>query len=302
MSENISDGIINVYKEKGYTSHDVVAIIKKMTHLKTGHTGTLDPNAEGVLPVCLGRATKLSDYIAAEIKQYTATVAFGTATDTQDSSGAVIQTKPLIAAKEEAERAIMSFVGDYLQTPPMYSALKVGGKKLYELARQGKEVERKSRLIHIYDIKILKFDYPDSAEIAVTCSKGTYIRTLCADIGERCLCAAHMGDLLRTKTGNFELSQSKKLSEIKEAVEAGRLGEIIIPMGNALSGLAKVTVSAEADKLLYNGARVDLKFVNSQSELADGEKILAYDKNESLVGIYIVCLDGKYIKPATMLL
>lgn len=302
MCKPISDGIINVYKEKGYTSHDVVAIIKKMTRLKAGHTGTLDPNAEGVLPVCLGRATKLSDYIAAEKKQYTAEVIFGTATDTQDSSGTVVETKHVTVTKEEIERAIMSFVGDYLQTPPMYSALKINGKKLYELAREGKEVERKSRPIHIFDIKILSFDYPHMAVIDVTCSKGTYIRTLCADIGERCLCAAHMGNLLRTKTGEFELSQSKKLSEIKEIIENGKLEEIIIPIENALSDFAKVIVSAEADKFLYNGNRIALRFVHSEKPLIDGEKILVYDTKGSLIGIYLACLgDEKYIKPVTML-
>lgn len=302
MNENITDGVINVYKEKGYTSHDVVAIIKKMTRLKAGHTGTLDPNAEGVLPVCLGRATKISDYLAADMKQYTAEIIFGAETDTQDRWGTVTCQKPVTAPKEEIEKAIMSFVGDYMQTPPMYSALKVGGKKLYELAREGKEIERKARLVHIYGIKILGFDYPSSAEIAVTCSKGTYIRTLCADIGKRSFCAAHMGALTRTKTGNFGLEQSKKLSEIQEIVNSGRLNEIIIPIENALSGFERATVSDKADKLLYNGNRLDLRFVESDKPLTDGEKIMVYDTKGNLTGIYIVCLNDGCIRPVTMLL
>jgi tRNA pseudouridine55 synthase len=184
--DNGISGVINIYKEKGFTSHDVVNIVRKsLGRIKTGHTGTLDPDAEGVLPICVGKATKLADYIQADVKQYKAVLRLGITTTTEDTSGEVLTQSNITSSDADVESAISSFVGEYNQMPPMYSAIKVNGKKLYELAREGKEVERKTRLIKIYDITDVKKVSDTDWEFLVLCSKGTYIRTLCSDIGKK---------------------------------------------------------------------------------------------------------------------
>ena len=175
-------GIINVYKEKGFTSHDVVAKLRGICkQKKIGHTGTLDPEAVGVLPVCLGSATKLCDMLTDKTKEYVAVLKLGVVTDTQDLTGTILEEHPVTVTEEQIREVIFSFQGDQLQIPPMYSALKVNGKKLYELAREGKEVERAARPITIHEIEILKEELPEIT-IRVSCSKGTYIRTLCHDV------------------------------------------------------------------------------------------------------------------------
>ena len=213
------NGILNVYKEKGYTSHDVVAKLRGIVgQKKIGHTGTLDPDAEGVLPVCLGRATKVCDMLTEKNKTYEAVLLLGKETDTQDISGTVLrvgETEGL--TQEQVKDCVMSFVGEYDQIPPMYSALKVNGKKLYELAREGKTIERKSRKVEIKEIRILEMALP-RVRMEVSCSKGTYIRTLCHDIGEKLGCFGCMESLLRTKVSRFELKSSLKLSEIQKKV------------------------------------------------------------------------------------
>ena len=180
------NGIVNIYKEKGYTSHDVVAVLRKVVgQKKIGHTGTLDPDATGVLPVCLGRATKVCELLTDHDKTYEALLLLGKTTDTQDISGEVLEERdPGDLTEEEVRSCIESFIGEYDQIPPMYSALKVNGKKLYELAREGKTVERKSRKVQIHGIRILEMNLPH-VRMEVDCSKGTYIRTLCHDIGEK---------------------------------------------------------------------------------------------------------------------
>ena len=177
------DGIINIYKEKGFTSHDVVAKLRGiLRQKKIGHTGTLDPDAVGVLPVCLGKATKLCDMITDKSKTYEAVLLLGVTTDTQDITGTVLDSKAVDGTSGEIEQTVLSFVGEYKQIPPMYSALKVNGKKLYELARAGVEIERKARTVTIDSVEIQKIELP-RVYIKVDCSKGTYIRTLCHDIG-----------------------------------------------------------------------------------------------------------------------
>ena len=197
-------GIINVYKEKGFTSHDVVAKLRGIVgQKKIGHTGTLDPDATGVLPVCLGKATKLCDLLTDKNKTYEAVLLLGKTTDTQDITGEVLEEKSTEALTEEKVReAIEGFIGDYEQIPPMYSALKVNGKKLYELAREGKVIERKARPVKILDIQILEIDFP-KVRMEVSCSKGTYIRTLCHDIGEKLGCGGCMESLIRTRVSTF---------------------------------------------------------------------------------------------------
>ncbi len=297
-SNNNISGIINIYKEKGYTSHDVVNIVRKtLGRVKTGHTGTLDPEAEGVLPVCVGKATKLADYIAASVKQYRAELTLGITTTTEDHTGEIIDQKPVNVTFDELAAAAQSFVGEYYQKPPMYSAIKVNGKKLYELAREGIEIERKTRLIHIYKIEDIKMLDANKAEMLVTCSKGTYIRTLCRDIGERLGCGAHMSALLRCASGRFTLENSIKLDSFKQLVSKGRLNEVLLLPEQALDGYDKITVSSKAEKYLANGNKISLNFCSKKP--AEGERVVVFDENKELVGIYEAM--GDYIKPVTML-
>ena len=214
------NGILNVYKEKGYTSHDVVAKLRGIVgQKKIGHTGTLDPEAEGVLPVCLGKATKVCDLLTEKDKVYEAVLLLGKETDTQDLTGKVLAEKPVTAEKDEVERAIRSFEGAYDQIPPMYSALKVQGQKLCDLARKGIEVERKPRRVYIYKVEILQVDIP-RVVMRVYCSKGTYIRTLCHDIGKKLGCGGCMASLKRTEVAAFLEKDALTLAQIQEKKEA----------------------------------------------------------------------------------
>lgn len=247
------DGIINVYKEKGYTSHDVVAKLRGILHQKKiGHTGTLDPDAEGVLPVCIGSATKVCDMLTDRNKTYRAVLLLGRTTDTQDVTGTVLRERPVFCGPEDVRSCIKDFIGEQQQIPPMYSALKVGGRKLYELARQGIEVERSPRTIIIEDIQIIRLQLPE-IEMIVRCSKGTYIRTLCHDIGERLGCGGCMESLLRTQVGPFTLEESVRLDEIEILRDAGRLNEIILAPDTVFSHLDAVLLTSEAERLVRNG-------------------------------------------------
>ena len=248
------DGVIVIRKEKGFTSHDVVAKLRGILHMKKiGHTGTLDPDAEGVLPVALGKATRLVDMITDKEKTYEAVMRLGVVTDKQDMSGTVLsQTAELHVTEEELRAVIESFVGDYMQVPPMYSALKVNGKKLYELAREGKTVERKPRPVHFYEIEILEIDLP-LVHFRVTCSKGTYIRTLCHDIGEKLGCGAAMETLLRTKVGRFTLDDAITLAQTEEAVKNGTIESKVLGIEEILAEYPRVCCTKEGDRLLANG-------------------------------------------------
>jgi len=282
-------GIINVYKEKGYTSHDVVAKLRGIAgQKKIGHTGTLDPDAVGVLPVCLGRATKVCDLLTDKDKVYEAVLLLGQETDTQDTSGEVLVSKDTSELTEEQVReAILSFVGDYEQIPPMYSALKVNGKKLYELAREGKVVERKARSVKILDIQILEMNLP-RVRMTVACSKGTYIRTLCHDIGQKLSCGGCMEELKRTKVSCFEIKDSLTLDEIRKKKDEGTLEEILTPIDAMFSGCPKMVVGEKWESLAYNGNPLYGKAVR----LLNGEKVLdksqvrVYDKKGNFIGLY----------------
>ena len=248
-------GVINIYKEPGFTSHDVVAKLRGiLRQKKIGHTGTLDPAAEGVLPVCLGKGTKLCDLLTDKRKTYQAVLLLGTETDTQDTTGTVLSEKPTGQLTEMAVReAAESFIGPYMQVPPMYSALKVNGKKLYELARAGKEVERAARPVEIYDLHIEAVDLP-RVMMTVTCSKGTYIRTLCHDIGEKLGCGGCMEKLLRTRVDRFAIEDSLRLSEVEALAKSGQIGEKIVPVDGMFEDCpAYVSESDILDKLLQNG-------------------------------------------------
>lgn len=266
-------GIINVYKEAGFTSHDVVAKLRGICkQKKIGHTGTLDPDAVGVLPVCLGSGTKLCDMLTGETKEYIAGFQLGIATDTQDISGKILEEKEVCVSAEQVKEMLSHFVGELQQVPPMYSALKVGGKKLYELAREGKEVERKARPITIYELELLKAEHPEY-EIRVVCSKGTYIRTLCHDIGQALSCGAVMTSLVRSRVGEFRLKDAKTLDELQELADQGRLQEAVIPVEEMFHALPAIQVSDGAQKALLNGNQLKRSEVWAKEEAGTTGKI-----------------------------
>lgn len=280
-------GVLNVYKGKGYTSHDVVAKLRGITgQKKIGHTGTLDPDATGVLPVCLGKATKLCDMLTDKDKTYEAVLLLGVSTDTQDVGGEVLGTSDTAGLGEkEVREAIQSFVGGYDQVPPMYSALKVGGKRLYELAREGKVVERKARPVDIYQIRVLKMDLP-RVWMEVSCSKGTYIRTLCHDIGEKLGCGGCMEELFRTKVSSFLLSDSLTLADINKRMQEGTLGEVLVPVDAMFGGYRKIVVKEPWISLARNGNSLPIKAVTGGEGIEDGEEVRLYNEAGQFIAIY----------------
>lgn len=298
------NGMVNVYKEAGFTSHDVVAKLRGIVkQKKIGHTGTLDPDATGVLTVCFGNATKLCDMLTDKSKEYEACMLLGVTTDTQDISGTVLEQKEVNITKEEAENAIMSFIGEYDQIPPMYSAIKINGKKLYELARQGKEVERQPRRVEIQNIEIMDMQLPE-IKFRVGCSKGTYIRTLCADIGEKLGCGATMKSLERIRVGNFVVENALKLSQIEELVAQNRLEEYIVEPDSVFEEYVKAVAKPDSDKALLNGNKLysnQLKFDNDKI-WADNDKIRVYNSNGDFQAVYAYNKEERCFKPFKMFL
>ena len=292
------NGILNVYKEKGFTSHDVVAKLRGILHQKKiGHTGTLDPDATGVLPVCLGKATRVCDLLTEETKCYETVMLLGMDTDTQDISGTVLRTHEVDVTEEEVRKAALSFIGPYKQVPPMYSALKVNGKKLYELARKGIEVERKARDVEILDLKILSVDLP-RVRMEVSCSRGTYIRTLCYDIGEKLGCPACMESLVRSRVGIFSLKDSHTLSEIEASVKETGVPVGLMPLDSLFSDKAAVIMQPESDALVHNGNlfHVSRMMKKSRRDWRHHEEVRVYDSKEKFVGIYYYNEGHFYLK------
>lgn len=272
-------GILNIYKPTKITSFDVVRIIRKLTNeKKVGHCGTLDPEACGVLPICIGKATKAIDYIMENNKVYVAELKLGEVTDTYDIEGKVIRQCDVNVTAEEVMEAIYSFKGNIKQVPPMYSALKVNGKKLYELAREGIEIEREARSITIHDIKVLEINLP-YVKMEVNCSKGTYIRSLCYDIGEKLGCGAMMSALERTATGRFTKENSINI----ESLNKENIYDYIIPIENAFLNYPKIVADIKFKTLLLNG--VILKDKSFTSNILKDEIYRVYDEENNLVGI-----------------
>ena len=298
------DGILNIYKEKGYTSHDVVAKLRGILRTKKiGHTGTLDPDAQGVLPVCVGRATKLCDMLTDKDKAYETVMLLGKTTDTQDITGSVLSESELgedITAEKVTE-VINSFVGEYMQVPPMYSALKVNGKKLYELARSGIEVERKARKVYIHSIEIKDISLP-RVTMTVNCSKGTYIRTLCHDIGETLGAGGCMEELLRIKSGQFEINDSIKIDDVKKYVDDGRISDIMKPVDGVFEKYQKCIVKKEYNVLVYNGNKFSPQNVLNRTDAKDGEEVRVYDEDNFFIGIYRYNGNEKKYVPVKMFL
>lgn len=281
------NGIVNIYKEKGYTSHDVVAVLRKVVgQKKIGHTGTLDPDATGVLPVCLGRATKVCELLTDHDKTYEALLLLGKTTDTQDISGEVLEERdPGNLTEEEVRSCIESFIGEYDQIPPMYSALKVNGKKLYELAREGKTVERKSRKVQIHGIRILEMNLPH-VRMEVDCFKGTYIRTLCHDIGEKLQVGGCMEELERTKVGRFLKEDAVTLDEVRQKMEQGEGAELFTPLDQIFAELPAVTVTDAKAWMSYNGNDLPERFLLEKEAWTDGQEVRVYDSRKNFIGLY----------------
>lgn len=272
------NGVINLYKEKGITSFGAVAAVRRILHVKkVGHTGTLDPEAEGVLPICVGKATKLVDYIMGGEKTYRAGFKLGYTSDTLDAFGVLTKTEGEIPAEDLVRETIKGFLGDSLQMPPMYSALKKDGKRLYELARQGIEIERERRPVTITKLLLCTFDGTEG-EILVQCSKGTYIRSLIDDIGEKLGCGAIMTSLVREATGNFMMENSVKLSMLEEK----GYEPFLISMDEVLKEYEKFIIPEEFLNLIVNGVKVKNRKITST--LGNG-LYRAYSEEGSFLGI-----------------
>ena len=304
------NGVINIFKEQGFTSHDVVAKLRGiLKQKKIGHTGTLDPYAEGVLPVCLGNATKICDLLTDKDKTYETVMLLGTHTDTQDITGTILDEKEVLVNADDVTKAIMSFVGEYNQIPPMYSALKVNGKKLYELAREGIEIERKSRKVIINSIEIKNIDLEhNEVTMVVSCSKGTYIRTLCSDIGDVLGCGACMKKLLRTQVSDFTIDNSFKLHEIERLVKECNIDNHIIKVDDIFKDYPRIDIKKEASVLLKNGNKLGISMVdisdcnsNTINNLED-YRYRVYDENGRFTAVYEYNNTYKELKPVKMFL
>ena len=300
--------MMNVYKEAGYTSHDVVARLRGICkQKKIGHTGTLDPDAVGVLPVCLGNGTRLCDMLQDRSKEYIADFRLGITTDTQDISGNVLEKKDADVNTEEVEEAASFFTGEYLQLPPMYSALKVGGKKLCDLAREGKEVERKPRPVTIYSLEFLRKEHPYYT-IKVACSKGTYIRTLCHDIGQRLGCGGVMTGLTRVRVGEFAIEEALTLEKLENLAREGHLDKAIIPVEKMFGTLPAVTVSENGWKALKNGNQLAGHMTAFAEEgmdtgklpVPDGQEVRMYSHQGIFYGVFRFDEKGEMFVPVKM--
>lgn len=285
------EGVLLLNKPVGMTSHDCVAKMRRLAKTKkVGHTGTLDPDVTGVLPICIGRATKIVEYLTASSKTYEAEVTIGYSTTTEDSSGEIVKRKnvnPPIT-KEEVEQVLQSMHGSIEQVPPMYSAVKIKGKKLYEYARAGIEVERPSRTITINEIQLLNEvkteDNLTKFRFRVTCSKGTYVRTLAVMIGEKLGYPAHMSHLIRTKSGEFKLEDCLTFEEIEQAVENGTLQDSLLTIGDALKDLPKLIIHDTLTGKVKNGAVLELP--SEFQKLEVGSPIAVYGEDGGCIAIY----------------
>ena len=284
----IRDGLVVVWKEAGWTSFDVVAKLRRILGTKkAGHTGTLDPEAQGVLPVAFGKGTKVISLMEDWDKAYTAVLKLGVITDTQDMTGNVLEERDYDHVSETMfTDTVLSFLGAQMQVPPMYSALKVQGKKLYELAREGKEVERNARPVHFYQLQVRSFT-PPFAEISVVCSKGTYIRTLCHDIGEALGCGAAMESLVRTRVGPFEGGKAWRIGELEGAKEAGTLDEYLLSLQELLAPYPAYTCDPEQDRYLMNGNPINGDPINGLKDACNHTGLVRmYTSEGAFVGLY----------------
>ncbi|WP_328803888.1 tRNA pseudouridine(55) synthase TruB [Paenibacillus glycinis] len=283
------DGILAVWKPAGWTSHDVVAKVRGILKVKRiGHTGTLDPQVTGVLPLCIGRATRVVEYVQERPKAYEAVMQFGLATDTEDLTGTIIKELPEVVIDEQQIREVLaSFIGEIDQVPPMYSAVRVDGKRLYELAREGQVIERQSRKVTIYELDLLEvqLDQPHPViRFSVVCSKGTYIRTLCVDIGEALSVPSVMVRLTRTMSGGFTQEDCLTLEEI--AALKDTIADRLTASDEALDHFPRVTVSAADVQRAFQGKRISLQGILDQEPFDVGSLLRVYGEDRLFAGIF----------------
>ena len=296
------DGILAVWKPAGWTSHDVVAKVRRLLRTKRiGHAGTLDPQVTGVLPLCIGRATRVVEYVQERPKAYEAVLKFGIATDTEDLTGTVISEVSSVQINEsDIRRVLESFIGEIDQIPPMYSAVQVGGKRLYELAREGQVIERQSRRVTIYELELLELnlDQPHpTIRFTVQCSKGTYIRTLCVDIGKALGVPAVMAELKRTMSGGFTEEQCFTLQEIEQLQDSGDLEARLLPADSALEHLSRGTVSMETAQHAFQGKRIPFTSIKDFN-ISDNkdELIRLYREDNLFIGLFEREMDNELLK------
>ena len=278
------NGVLNIIKPAGMTSFDVVAYIGgRIRQKKIGHTGTLDPGACGLITLCLGSATKLVEYLVSMEKTYIAELKLGKTTETLDEYGKTIEEKTYKYNKEKLETILESFKGRSFQTPPMFSAIKINGKKLYELARRGVDVKREKREIDIREIKIIDDSDPSSIMLKIICSKGTYIRSLFADIGQKYGCGAHMGFLLRTHNGEFDIDGAYTIEEVVTASNNGSLETLLTGFDELLKDYKTITLDTKNSKAFFNGVFINVKNINCVVEISNIFKVC--DKRNTVIGL-----------------
>ncbi|GAB6180699.1 tRNA pseudouridine(55) synthase TruB [Desulfotomaculum defluvii] len=293
------DGIINILKPPGMTSHDVVYFVRRMTGIKKcGHTGTLDPGAAGVLPICIGRATRLARFVTEGDKTYRAEITLGVQTSTQDAFGIVIKrTDASAIGYENFKLVVEKFSGEIIQTPPMTSAIKVNGKKLYQLEREGKTVEVPTRTVTIYELKIIEsWDWGTANPrilFDVTCSKGTYVRTLCSDIGKALGCGAYMSFLLRSRVAVFGLHNAFTLEDVEAMTKENKLANAVIPMTQAVDHLPVLEIHPSAKKSVCSGATLYPSGIRSGSKILKPDELVQVQLDNRLLGIYKAVVDIK---------
>jgi tRNA pseudouridine55 synthase len=285
------EGILPIWKPEGFTSHDVVAKVRGILGIKRiGHTGTLDPQVTGVLPLCIGRATRMVEYIQELPKQYEAVLRIGLSTDTEDMTGNVLEEVQLVSLEEgQIRKTLASFIGEIEQVPPMFSAVKVDGKRLYELAREGKEIERKSRKVTIHELEILEISLREQhpeIHFRVTCSKGTYIRTLCVDIGKALGYPAVMKSLIRTSTGSIRKEQCLTFEQIEQLKAEGSLHIHMIPMDQAIAHIPAVELTAEEAVHALQGKKIVLTAKRLAHAEAAQTIFRAYSPDERFLGLF----------------
>ncbi len=256
FEQNVISGVLVIDKPVGLTSHDVVQVIRKGTNIRrVGHTGTLDPRASGVLVVLVGPAVRLSEYVSASDKRYQAIMRLGATTDTYDEEGSVMSSSPVEITEEQFETALKQFIGEIEQVPPPYSAVKVNGKKAYEMAREGEEVELAPRIINVYNLELLEWAPPE-AVIDVYCSSGTYVRSLANDLGKSLGCGAHLVGLRRTKSGRFTLRDAVPLRKLRDSFDQGDWYQYLIPAAEALSDWPAVELDDQQMDAIRHGHRI----------------------------------------------
>ncbi|MBA4602090.1 tRNA pseudouridine(55) synthase TruB [Thermoactinomyces mirandus] len=287
-------GILPVRKPRGFTSHDIVSIVRRLTkQKKAGHTGTLDPEVEGVLPVCLGQATRLVEYLQDMPKRYQGVLKLGISTETEDQTGKIVEQAEWVdpVHPDQAERVLAGFVGKLEQVPPMYSAVRINGRHLYELARKGIGVDRPSRTVHIYELKlrgITEGDYPEIA-FEVLCSKGTYIRTLCVDIGKKLGYPSHMVSLVRTQSGPFHLEDCYSLDELEQISEQNTWQDHLTRLDEGISFMPSLVVGDEDIQKVYDGWKIQIP--ESGEKFMENQLVRVYASSGVFCAVYRIISD-----------